>query len=197
MPNQGRVAPINPVTVRASFWALGASLAIGFGSSNAGEGEGLGRRGKRTTPLEMAVRLSSSTHLSTCPQLPAERQEHFLLTDTMTHSTLSPAVQASSPRQEEPSPACKAWGLAWTAPGRCLGPYSFLAPGDSGSARTSSSMPVCQVSVTAPLLSPPPPSNKTIIFPPHEVSCFSLHFFGFLFSQATQSQHTVRHQDCR
>lgn len=198
MPNQGRVAPINPVIVRASFglgWGL--PLPLGLVTQTQAKGKDSGAKGKGRPRWRWRSDSAAPVHL---PQLSAEGQEHFLLTVTMTHSPLSPAAQASSSRQEEPSPASKAWGLAWTALGRCLGPYSVLPLAIRGSARTSSSMPACQVSVTAPLPPPPahpPPSNKTIIFPSHEVSCFLLHFFGFLFSQATQFQHTVRHQDCR
>lgn len=193
----GARRPHQPSDCQGIVWAwLGASPAIGFGHSNAGEGEGSGAKGKGRPRWRWRSDSAAPVHL---PQLSAEGQEHFLLTVTMTHSPLSPAAQASSSRQEEPSPASKAWGLAWTALGRCLGPYSVLPLAIRGSARTSSSMPACQVSVTAPLppRAHPPPSSKTIIFPSHEVSCFSLHFFGFLFSQATQFQHTVRHQDCR
>lgn len=196
MPNQGRVAPINPVIVRASFGpGWGFPLPLGLVTQTQAKGKDSGAKGKGRPRGRWRSDSAAPVHL---PQISAEGQEHFLLTVTMTHSPLSHAAQASSSRQEEPSPASKAWGLAWTALGRCLGPYSVLPLAIRGSARTSSSMPACQVSVTAPL--PPrahPPSNKTIIFPSHEVSCFSLHFFGFLFSQATQFQHTVRHQDCR
>lgn len=196
MPNQGRVAPINPVIVRASFWALGASLAIGFGNSNAGEGEGLGRRGKRTTPPGDGGQ-TKQQHLSTCPQLPARKAGAFSphRHDDPLHSLACSAGELLAARRTKSSVQSLGPGLDRTRPL----PWSLLlsCPWRFGLRQNliiDASVPSFRHRTTS---LPPPPSNKTIIFPPHEVSCLSLLFFGFLFSQATQSQHTVRHQDCR
>lgn len=193
----GARRPHQPSDCQGIVWAwLGVSPAIGFGHSNAGEGEGLGRKGKGTTSREMAVRLSS-----TCPPASAFRRRAGAFFphshDDPLPSLACSAGELLAARRTKSSEQSLGPGLDRTRPL----PWSLLrlAPGDSGLRQNliiDASVPSFRHRTTSPPR-PPTPSNKTIIFPSHEVSCFSLHFFGFLFFQATQFQHTVRHQDCR